>query len=182
MQKTQRGGDPQEISQLIEGPRGRLLVVKNSKGRGKKAPKPPWARFKASVEWIDGNFWTGPSLDYSPRSDLRNDPTIIRILDENLGYNQLLQCLRERSHRIKKAKIWAAVSDTYTQAPAQNHNICVFSWTKGYSPMIRVLKWEHHHNEKEIIKPVKCLVATCLDVEHLSLYPPGSINPKQFWR
>ena len=182
MSKNHRGGEPQPINELIAGPQGRLIVAE-SKGKGKKAPNPPWARFKASVEWTNGIFWTGPSLDYDPRADLRNDPSIIRVLDENLGYNQLVQCLRERAHLIVKAKIWASVSnETYTLPPARFHNVCVFSWTKGYAPMIRVLHWNRLHRKKEQIRPVKCVIETSLDLDHLSHYPEGSINPAEFWR
>jgi len=184
MSKNHRGGDPQPISELIAGPQGRIIVAE-TKGKGKKAPNPPWARFKASVEWKSGKFWTGPSLDYLPRADLRNDPNIIRVLDENQGFNQLMQCLRERSHLIRKAKIWASSSnETYTLPPARFHNVCVFSWTNGhnYAPMKRVLQWEQVHRKKELIRPVKCVIESLLDLEHLSHYPEGSINPTEFWR
>ena len=174
-----RGGNPQAINSIID--QGQFDF---KKGRGKKAPKPPWARFKLSVEWLDGNLWTGPSLDYTPRSDLRNEPAIIRTLDEQNGYNSLKDCIRERHTRIKKCKIWAAIGNTYALDPARNHNICVLSWTnypKRYRPMIRPLKWIPYKKEKEINTPVKCVVEWALDLEHLSQYPEGSIDPKVFW-
>lgn len=177
MRETQiRGGDPREINEVIQ-----QEEFDFKKGRGKKAPKPPWARFKLFVKWRDGNTWTGPSLDYLPRADLRNDPAIIRTLDEQNGYTSLKDCVRERHNRIYQCKIWASLMDTYTLPPAQNHNICVLSWTNGYRPMIRPLKWIPYNKEKEIIKPVKCVVEYALDLDHLSQYPEGSINPKEFW-
>ncbi len=179
MQKTQmRGGEPQEIKNLINP--GEFDF---KKGRGKKAPKPPWARFKLSVEWKDGNTWTGPSLDYLPRADLRNDPSIIRTLDELNGYNALKDCIRERYTKIKKCKIWVSTGDTYALPPARNHNICVLSWTNrdGFKPMIRPLKWIPLHKKEEILKPVRALIEYKLDLDHVAQYPEGSINPKEFW-